>query len=108
MSEEVTITETNFEAEVLKSPVPVLLDFWAEWCAPCKMIAPAVADLAKAYTGKLKVGKVDVDSEGELAMKYSIVSIPTLLVFKNGEVVNQKVGAVSRQAIEGLVKEFIA
>ncbi len=107
MSEEVTITQDNFDAEVLKSDLPVLLDFWADWCAPCKMIAPSVEALAKTYKGKLKVGKVDVDSEGDIAAQYNIVSIPTLLVFKNGEVVNQKVGAIPRQAIEALVKDFV-
>ena len=108
MSAEVTLSSQNFEKEVLKSPVPVLVDFWAEWCMPCKMIEPVVGELAASYAGKLKVGKVNVDDEGELAERFGILSIPTLLVFKGGEMVRQQVGAASKPAIEGLFKEFIA
>lgn len=107
MAKEVTITTSNFESEVLNSDVPVLIDFWAEWCMPCKMIAPVLEEIAQDYDGKLKIGKLDVDSEGELAMKYSVQSIPTLMVFKGGEEVARKVGAVPRPAIEELFRDHV-
>jgi len=104
---EVTVTQANFDAEVLKSAVPVLVDFWAEWGVPCRMVAPILAEIAEAYAGKIKVAKVNVDQAGDLASSYNIVSIPTLMVFKNGTMVKTKVGAGSRQAIEDLFKEYI-
>jgi thioredoxin 1 len=104
---ELTITDGNFEAEVKKSTIPVLVDFWAEWCMPCKMIAPAIEELAKEYAGKIKVGKVNVDSENELASQFGIVSIPTLLVFKAGEIYRQKVGAIPKHEIENLFKDIV-
>jgi thioredoxin 1 len=104
MSVEITVTGANFQKEVLESPLPVLLDFWAEWCNPCKMIAPSIEQLAEAYKGKLVVGKVDVDAEGDLAAKFNIISIPTLMVFKGGEVAAQKVGAFPKHDIEALIK----
>jgi len=107
MASQVTITNDNFETEVEKSEVPVLIDFWAEWCMPCKMVAPVVAEIARAYDGKLKVGKIDVDAEGDLAARFNVMSIPTLIVFNGGEVVGQRVGAVPRPAIEALFKELV-
>ena len=107
MAHEVTLTTENFESEVLKSDLPVLIDFWAEWCGPCKMISPIVEELAEAYAGKLKVGKLNVDEEGDIAAQYGIISIPTLLLFKDGELVNKQVGAVPRPAIEGLFKDLV-
>jgi len=107
MSAEITVTSANFEAEVLKSPVPVLVDFWAEWCMPCKMISPLVDQLASDYAGRMKVVKVNVDQESELAGEHNIVSIPTLLVYKDGKVVRQKVGAVPKHELENLIKDLM-
>ena len=100
---EITITKDNFEAEVLKSHVPVLLDFWATWCGPCRMIAPTLSQIAEENAGRLKVGKINVDEEMELAVRFGIVSIPTLLVFKNGTLVNKAVGVMSKYQIEALL-----
>ena len=107
MADQVTLTGDNFAVEVEQSDVPVLVDFWAEWCMPCKMVAPVVEELAQAYKGKLKVGKVDVDAQSDLAARFNVMSIPTLLVFKGGEVVGQRVGAVPRPAIEALFKDLV-
>lgn len=107
MSTEVKLTASNFDAEVMQSSLPVLIDFWAEWCMPCKMIAPLVDQIATQYEGKLKVGKVNVDEESELANRFGIVSIPTLLVIKNGSVVRQRVGALPKHELENLFKDLI-
>ena len=107
MAEEVTVTRSNFDAEVMKSPVPVVADFWAEWCGPCKMIAPVLKDLARDYKDKIKIAKIDVDAEIELAQQFNIVSIPTILVFSKGQVVKQQIGAVPRPALEKMIKEVI-
>jgi thioredoxin 1 len=107
MSKEVAVTTASFEQEVLQSPVPVVVDFWAEWCVPCRMVSPILEQLADEYEGKLKVAKVNVDEEQDLAIQYSVVSIPTLMVFKNGEMVNQHVGAGPRQVLEGLFKDHL-
>ena len=85
-------TDQNFEAEVLKSDVPVLVDFWAEWCGPCRMLAPTIEKLAKDYQGRVKVGKVDTDSNRDISMKYGISAIPTVILFKNGQVAQKFVG----------------
>ncbi len=101
------VTEREWETEVLQSPVPVLVDFWAVWCAPCRLIAPIVEELATQYADKLKVLKVDVDQEQGLAIRYGIMSIPTLLLFKNGLIVDQIVGALPKGAIEERVKRHL-
>lgn len=101
---ELKITSENFENEVLNSEVPVILDFWAPWCGPCRMIAPVLAEIAEENEGALVVGKVNVDEEGDLAMKFGIASIPTLLVFKNGQIVNKSVGVKPKAQILALVK----
>jgi thioredoxin 1 len=100
MSHALTLTDDNFESEVMKSNTPVLVDFWAEWCGPCKMIAPAISELAGEYSGKVKIGKLDVDSNQIVAGKFNIRSIPTLLIFKEGKIVDQIVGAVPKQRIK--------
>jgi thioredoxin 1 len=94
------VTDNDFEQEVLEAETPVLVDFWAEWCAPCKMVAPVIDDLAEEYDGKIKFTKVDVDVNPQTAMKYGIRSIPTLLVFKGGSPVDQVVGAVPKAVIK--------
>ena len=101
---EVILTEKNFEEEVLKSDKPVLVDFWATWCGPCRMLAPTIAKIAEEQEGIIKVGKIDVDDEPELAAKYGIASIPTLMVFKNGEVVKSSVGVQPKPMIEAMLK----
>lgn len=95
----IEITDGNFEAEVLNSDVPVLIDFWAVWCGPCRMVAPVVEEISGEYEGKIKVGKMNVDENKGIPMKYGIMSIPTLLVFKNGQVVDKLVGAVPKNMI---------
>jgi len=107
MAEEVIITGSNFDAEVVKSAVPVVVDFWAEWCGPCKMMAPVLTDLAKVYKGKVKIANIDADAESELAQKFRIVSMPTILVFNKGQVVRQQSGALPRPALEKLIKEVL-
>ena len=96
---EYTITNKNFEEEVVKSEVPVLIDFWATWCGPCRMIAPEVEALADEYDGRIKVGKVNVDVEEELAVKYRVSSIPTLMLFEHGEPVKKVVGYRTKDAL---------
>jgi thioredoxin 1 len=98
MGKAIEITDANFD-EVLKTDKPILVDFWAEWCGPCKMIGPVVEELAGEYEGKVVIGKLDVDSNPEISAKYGIRSIPTLLVIKNGQVVDKQVGAVSKAVL---------
>ena len=95
----VEFTDANFEEEVLKASLPVLVDFWAPWCGPCKMLAPSIEALANDYAGRIKIGKLNTDESEAVAGKYGIRSIPTLLVFKDGEVVNQLVGALPKDKI---------
>lgn len=102
---EVVITTNNFENEVLKSDLPVLVDFWATWCGPCRMIAPVIEEIARDYEGKIKVGKVNVDEEEGLAVKYGISSIPTLLLFKGGEVVKKTLGYMPKEEVERFINE---
>jgi len=92
-----TFSDDNFDAEALQSDIPVLVDFWAAWCGPCKMIAPIVEELAEEYDGKVKVGKLDVDANQQTAIKYGVRSIPTVLILKDGEVKETIIGAVSKQ-----------
>jgi thioredoxin 1 len=101
------ITDANFESEVLKSSQPVLIDFWATWCAPCRAIAPVVEALAGEYAGKVKVGKLNIDDNPKVPTQYDVRSIPTLLMFKEGKVIGQIVGAVPRPKIEDLVKKAL-
>ncbi|OGC77161.1 MAG: thioredoxin [candidate division Zixibacteria bacterium RBG_16_50_21] len=107
MGKPIVLTDQNFKSEVLESKVPVLVDFWAEWCGPCKQIAPIVEELALTFDGKLKVGKLDVDSNNQTAITYMIRSIPSLLFFKNGKVVDQVVGAVPKQQFVNKVEAVI-
>jgi thioredoxin 1 len=102
------LTDSNFEQEVLQSDLPALVDFWAEWCMPCKMLAPTVDELAGEYEGKLKVGKVDTDSNREISMKFGISAIPTLILFKDGEVVKKFVGLQQKADLKSAIDEALA
>ena len=105
MSGIIELTDSNFEEEVLKSDKPCLVDFWAEWCGPCRMVGPIVEEIAKEYADKLKVGKLNVDQNGQTAAKYGIMSIPSLLIFDQGKVVDQIVGAApKKQFVERIDK----
>ena len=100
----IKIITTNFEQEVLQSQIPVLLDFWADWCGPCRMAAPIIDEIAAETAGKVKVGKVNVDTDIELAQRYRIASIPTFLVFKNGELAEKAIGLQSKEDLVNLLK----
>ena len=101
---EIILTSDNFETEVIGSEIPVLVDFWAPWCGPCKMLGPVISQIAEENEGKVKVGKVNVDEEDELAAQYGIQSIPTVLLFKDGEVVEQSLGFKPKAFFEDLIK----
>jgi thioredoxin 1 len=103
----IAITTGNFQDEVLQSPVPVLIDFWAPWCGPCKMIKPVIEEIAGEYSGKLKVGTVNVDDEGPLAEQHGVTSIPTLFVYKNGALAGQRTGSAQKREIEALFKDLL-
>jgi thioredoxin 1 len=103
----VEITDANFDTEVLKSDKPVLVDFWAVWCGPCKMVAPIVEELAKEYAGKLKVGKIDVDNNPDVSLRFGIRSIPTLMVFKDGKVVEQIIGAIPKRNVTEKILPYL-
>lgn len=101
---EITLTTSNFEKEVLESDLPVLVDFWADWCGPCKMLAPTIEEIAKEYEGKVKVGKVNIDEFAQLAIKYGVASIPTVILFKDGQAVDKSVGFVPKANLEAMLK----
>lgn len=103
----VTITDNQFETEVLKSDLPVLVDFWAPWCGPCKMIAPIIDDIAKEYAGRLKIAKVNVDDNPETPSKFAVRGIPTLILFRNGQAVATKVGALSKSQLTQLLDDHL-
>jgi len=104
---EIQLNDSNFKQEVLESDVPVLVDFWAEWCYPCRMIVAAVEEIAREYQGKLKVCKLNVDEAPQTAVNYGIMSIPTLSIFKNGKVQEQVVGVVAKSALEEKIRPYI-
>ena len=107
MAKAMTITESNFKSEVLDSKQPVLIDFWAEWCGPCRMVGPLVEEIAGEYAGRAKVGKIDVDHEQALAENFSVSSIPTLLVIKGGKVVGGRVGVGSKAELSKMLDEAL-
>jgi thioredoxin 1 len=107
MSKPIHVTDDSFEAEVKKSDIPVLVDFWAPWCGPCKMIAPILDELAGEYDGKVKIAKVDVDSNPKTPASFSIMSIPALLFFKNGKIVDQVIGAVPKAQLMSKIESIL-
>ena len=103
----IELTAENFSDEVLQSELPVLVDFWAVWCAPCRMIAPVVEELAEAYNGQMKVAKLNVDEHGDVALRYNVRGIPTLLLFHEGQVVDQMVGAGARDSLVKMIEKVV-
>lgn len=108
MGNEITLTEANFDAEVLTSSMPVLVDFWAEWCGPCRMLAPTIEELAREYSGTVKVGKVNVDQNTNLAERYGISSIPTIMLFKNGQIIEQTLGVQPKDTLKKMIDKNLA
>ncbi|PIR79902.1 MAG: thioredoxin [Candidatus Levybacteria bacterium CG10_big_fil_rev_8_21_14_0_10_35_13] len=105
---DLTFTDQNFKQEVLESKQPVIVDFWAEWCAPCRIVSPIIDELAKEYSGKLKVGKLDVDANGQTAQSYGIMSIPSILMFKDGQPVKTMIGAQSKDNYKGEIESILS
>lgn len=105
---EITVSQSNFDDEVLKSEGPVLVDFWAEWCGPCKIVGPILSELSGTYDGKIKIAKLNVDENPDLASRFNVMSIPTMKFFKNGEVVGELVGAAPKNTIEAEIQKVIA
>ncbi len=103
----VTFSDSTFDTDVLNAEVPVLVDFWAKWCGPCRMMAPTVDSIAEEYAGRVKVGKVDVDDNNGTAMRYNIRGIPTLLLFKGGKIVDQRVGAVGKTDVQKMIEAHL-
>lgn len=104
---EYKFTAANFEAEVLGSDIPVLVDFYADWCGPCKMMAPIVGEIADSYDGRLKVGKCNIDDEMDIAQRYRVMSIPTFIIFKGGEAVSVSMGAMSKNDLENKIEQAL-
>lgn len=104
---ELKLSASNFDGEVMKSTVPVLVDFWAPWCGPCKMLGPVIEELARVYDGKIKVGKVNVDEEGSLAAQFGIVSIPTVIMFADGKPVDKMIGAHASDDYEDMIEKYL-
>ena len=102
------LTDKNFEGEVLKSDLPVLVDFFADWCAPCKMAGPVIEELAKEYEGKIKVGKFNIDENPKMAQKYGIMSVPTVIIFKNGKEIRRQVGFLGKEAYRKLIDSVLS
>jgi thioredoxin 1 len=107
MTHEINITSENFNAEVLESSMPVLLDFWAPWCSPCRAIAPVLSQIAEEYGGRLKVGKINIEEDTELPNRHGVLSIPTLIVYKDGRLVNSQTGAVPKDVIVSMFKDMV-
>jgi thioredoxin 1 len=103
----IQVTDSSFESDVLNSKIPVLVDFWAEWCGPCKMIAPVLEEIAKEYAGKLKIAKLNIDDNSDTAPKFGVRSIPTLILFKNGNAESTKIGALSKSELTAFIEQNI-
>lgn len=104
---ETVFTSANFDADVLGSEIPVVVDFFATWCGPCRMMAPAIAELAGEYAGKVKIGKLDVDENSDIAVRYGVMSIPTIILFKDGEIFSKSVGLQDKEVLENAIKEML-